>query len=118
VGEFLVLVGSFAEFPRATAIATSGVIFAAAYLLWALQRMLFGPVDKRENEDLPDLSRRELAVLTPLIICILWIGLYPAPFLRRVEASAEAVISQVKNQAASDVQAARPAALVEPGEDD
>jgi NADH-quinone oxidoreductase subunit M len=85
VGEFLVLLGSFGRHPVAVAIAATGVIFAAAYLLWALQRILYGPLDKPENERLPDLSLREFAVLAPLLAGILWIGLYPAPLLRRME---------------------------------
>ncbi len=85
VGEFLVLLGSFAAFPWATGIATTGVIFAAAYLLWALQRMIFNRLDDRENERLSDLSPRELAVMLPLVAGILWLGLYPAPVLRRLE---------------------------------
>jgi len=94
VGEFLVLLGSFSSFPVATALATTGVIFAAAYLLWALQRMLFGKVTHDENKDLPDLTRRELIVLAPLLACIVWIGLYPKPFLRRIEASTRSLIEQ------------------------
>jgi NADH-quinone oxidoreductase subunit M len=85
VGEFLVLLGSFAAFPWATGIATTGVIFAAAYLLWALQRMIFNRLDDRENEHLSDLTPRELAVLLPLVAGIVWLGLYPAPVLRRME---------------------------------
>ena len=96
VGEFLVLVGSFGRYPAATVIATTGVIFAAAYLLWALQRMLFGSVDKPENEKLADLSTREWIVLAPLLAAIVWIGLYPAPILKRVERSAQALIEQVE----------------------
>jgi NADH-quinone oxidoreductase subunit M len=85
VGEFLVLLGSFTAFPWATGIATTGVIFAAAYLLWALQRMIFNRLDDRENEHLADLSPRELAVMLPLVAGIVWLGLYPAPVLRRME---------------------------------
>jgi NADH-quinone oxidoreductase subunit M len=85
VGEFLVLLGSFTAFPWATGIATTGVIFAAAYLLWALQRMIFNRLDDRENEHLVDLTRRELAVMLPLLAGIVWLGLYPAPVLRRME---------------------------------
>jgi NADH-quinone oxidoreductase subunit M len=85
VGEFLVLLGSFTAFPWATGIATTGVIFAAAYLLWALQRMIFNRLDDRENEHLSDLSPRELAVMLPLVLGIVWLGLYPAPVLRRME---------------------------------
>ena len=74
VGEFLVLLGSFTAFPWATGIATTGVIFAAAYLLWALQRVIFNSLDDRENEHLTDLSPRELAVMLPLIVGIVWLG--------------------------------------------
>jgi NADH-quinone oxidoreductase subunit M len=96
VGEFLVLIGSFREFPVAVVIATTGVIFAAGYLLWALQRLLYGELDKPENQKMPDLSVRELLVLGPLIVCIIWIGVYPAPILRRVEASAQALVVHVR----------------------
>src|SRR3954454_23889816 len=85
VGEFLVLLGSFAAFPWATGLATTGVIFAAAYLLWALQRMIFNRLDDRENEHLTDLTPRELAIMLPLIVGIVWLGLYPAPVLERME---------------------------------
>jgi len=85
IGEFLVLLGSFGRFPWATGIATTGVIFAAAYLLWALQRIIFNKLDKPENESLTDLTPRELAVLAPLLAGIIWLGLYPAPVLRRME---------------------------------
>ncbi len=96
IGEFLVLLGSFERFPVATAVATTGVIFAAAYLLWALQRMIFNKLDKRENEDIPDLNGRELAVLLPLLAVIFWIGLYPKPILRRVEPTAKVLISKMR----------------------
>ncbi len=88
VGEFLVLLGSFGTYPVATVIATTGVIFAAAYLLWALQRLIFNRLDKPDNERLTDLGRRELALMTPLLIGIVWLGLYPAPVLKRMESAA------------------------------
>jgi NADH-quinone oxidoreductase subunit M len=96
VGEFLVLLGAFRTYPLAAVIATTGVIVAAAYLLWALQRVLFNPLDKHENEKLPDLTPRELAVLVPLLACIVWIGVYPKPFLRRMEPAARQLIEQVR----------------------
>jgi len=95
VGEFLVLLGAFRTYPVATALATTGVIIAAAYLLWALQRVLFNPLDKHENEKLTDLTPRELAVLIPLLVCIVWIGVYPKPFLTRMEPAARQFIEQV-----------------------
>src|SRR5213083_40627 len=96
VGEFLVLLGSFRTYPIATALATTGVIVAAAYLLTALQRVIYNPLTDRENEKLTDLSVRELAVLVPLLVCILWLGIYPQPFLRRMEPSARQLIEQVR----------------------
>ena len=96
VGEFLVLVGAFQTYPIAATIATTGVIVAAGYLLWALQRVIFNPLDKRENEKLLDLTPRELVVLLPLLVCIVWIGIYPKPFLRRMEPSARQFIESVR----------------------
>jgi len=96
VGEFLVLIGSFRTYPILTVIAATGVIFAAAYLLWALQRILFNPLDKAENEHLPDLNRRELAMLVPIVAAIIWLGVYPAPVLRRMEASSQLLINRVQ----------------------
>jgi NADH-quinone oxidoreductase subunit M len=96
VGEFLVLLGSFRTYPVITALATTGVIVAAAYLLTALQRVIYNPLTQHENEKLTDLTGRELAVLVPLIVCILWLGIYPKPFLRRMEPSARQLIEQVR----------------------
>jgi len=96
IGEFLVLLGSFTAFPAATVIATTGVIFAAAYLLWALQRLIFNRLDDAENEHLTDLTARELAVMLPLLIGIVWMGLYPAPVLRRTAPAAERYIETMK----------------------
>jgi NADH-quinone oxidoreductase subunit M len=96
VGEFLVLLGSFRTYPVITALATTGVIVAAAYLLTALQRVIYNPLIKHENEQLTDLTARELLVLVPLIACILWLGIYPKPFLRRMEPSARQLIEQVR----------------------
>ena len=95
VGEFLVLLGAFQTVPYFATFAALGVIFAAAYLLWAIQRILFNPLDKAENEHIPDLNRRELALMLPLVAVILWLGLYPAPVLRRMEASAQQFVADV-----------------------
>jgi NADH-quinone oxidoreductase subunit M len=96
VGEFLVLVGSFRTYPLLSIIATTGVIFAAAYLLWAIQRILFNALDKKENAHIPDLNRRELALLAPLVAAIIWLGIYPQPVLRRMEASSKALVNRVE----------------------
>jgi NADH-quinone oxidoreductase subunit M len=96
VGEFLVLLGSFAAYPWATGIATTGVIFAAAYLLWALQRMIFNRLDNPENEGLTDLTRREMVIMVPLLIGIVWLGLAPGPVLRRMEPATQRFVELVQ----------------------
>ncbi|HUF12171.1 MAG TPA: NADH-quinone oxidoreductase subunit M [Longimicrobiales bacterium] len=98
VGEFLALVGTFQTHPWIALFATTGVIFAAYYMLPMVQRIWFGEVEREENAALPDLSRRELAVLTPLVVLMLWIGLYPKPFLDRTEASVVQLIEQVESR--------------------
>ena len=110
VGEFLVLLGSFGAYPWATGIATTGVIFAAAYLLWALQRIIFNRLDHAENESLTDLTPRELAVMAPLLAGILWLGLYPAPVLRRMEPASQRYLQLVGGA----VPATRPVAEARP----
>jgi NADH-quinone oxidoreductase subunit M len=101
VGEFLVLLGSFRTYPILAVISATGVIFAAAYLLWAIQRILFNPLARPENEHIPDLNRRELALLLPLIAVIIWLGVYPAPVLRRTQASSQLLINRVESRSAS-----------------
>ncbi len=96
VGEFLVLLGSFRTYPIATVLATTGVIVAAAYLLTALQRVIYNPLTNPENEELTDLNLREILVLVPLLAGILWIGIYPKPFLQRMEPSARSLIEQLR----------------------
>ena len=101
VGEFLVLVGVFRSYPVAALIAATGVIIAAMYLLPALQRVIYNPLDKSANEKLPDLSLREITVLVPLIACILWIGVYPQPILRRIEPASRQFVQTVRLNAAA-----------------
>ena len=102
VGEFLVLIGSFRTYPLLAVVASTVVIVAAAYLLWAVQRIIFNALDKPENTHIPDLNRRELALMLPLIAAIVWLGVYPAPVLRRTEAAAERFVRLVETRAAVD----------------
>jgi len=95
VGEFLVLIGAFKPYPVATTIATTGVIFAAAYLLWAIQRIIFNKLDKKENEHIPDLNWREIGLMVPFVIVIIWLGVYPGPVLRRMEPAAQKLVTTV-----------------------
>jgi NADH-quinone oxidoreductase subunit M len=98
VSEFLVLIGSFRTYPFMTMIAALGVILAAAYLLWALQRMIYNALDKPQNARLTDLNWREIGLLTPILAGILWLGIYPRPVLARMEASATSFVQQVETR--------------------
>ncbi|MGH7402185.1 MAG: NADH-quinone oxidoreductase subunit M [Candidatus Rokuibacteriota bacterium] len=99
VGEFLILVGAFQVDRLAAVLATSGIIFAAVYLLWMYQRVCFGDITSEANRRLTDLSSREWAVLVPVLILIVWIGVYPTAFTAMTEPSVQALISQVQSKA-------------------
>jgi NADH-quinone oxidoreductase subunit M len=92
VSEFLVLLGAFQTHPWFALAATTGVIFAAYYMLPMVQKLVFNPLSKPANRSIPDLNGRELAVLLPLVALILWIGFYPRPFLDKMEPAATAVL--------------------------
>ncbi|MEI6812641.1 MAG: NADH-quinone oxidoreductase subunit M [bacterium] len=96
IGEFLVLIGSFRSQPMYSVIAATAVIFAAAYLLWALQRIIYNPLTKPENERLQDLNWREIGLLIPLIAAIVWMGVYPAPVLEKTSAAANRLVTHVQ----------------------
>jgi NADH-quinone oxidoreductase subunit M len=98
VGEFLALIGTFQTYPWVALIATMGVIFAAYYMLPMVQRIWFNSLDKPENQGLPDLSRRELAVLLPLVAGMLWMGVYPKPFLERMEGTIVELLEGVEQR--------------------
>src|SRR5690606_19732839 len=98
VGEFLALIGTFQTHPWIAVLAATGVIFAAYYMLPMVQRIVFNDLDKPENRELSDLSRREFAVLIPLMAGILWLGLYPKPFLERMEVSLVQLLDVVERK--------------------
>jgi len=114
VGEFLVLLGSFGGHPWATGLAATGVIFAAAYLLRALQRLIYNPLEQPENRSLKDLTPRELVVLLPIVAGIVWMGLYPKPLLQRMESAAQRYVEYVETGRPAGP--ARPDVSVEPGD--
>ncbi len=96
VGEFLILLGAFQSNMVYGVIAALGVIFAAVYMLWMFQRVMFGEITREENKNLKDLSLREILVLLPLIFFIIQIGVYPKPFLSRMDASVKHLVAQVE----------------------
>jgi NADH-quinone oxidoreductase subunit M len=105
VGEFLVLLGAFQVNPLLATVASTGIIFAAVYLLWMYQRVVFGVVTKEANRHLPDLSGREWAILLPILLFIGWIGVYPSTFTGLTEVSVQALIAEVQTKAAASATA-------------
>jgi len=101
VGEFLILVGAFQVSRPLAVIATSGIIFAAVYMLWMFQRVIFGEVTREENRRLTDLSMREWIILVPVLAFMFWIGVYPISFTGKTETSVRALITQVQTKAAA-----------------
>jgi NADH-quinone oxidoreductase subunit M len=100
VGEFLILLGAwrapFIPGRALVAVASIGVILAAAYILWMVQRVLYGEVTRPANAGLRDLSAREALVLTPLVVLALFMGIASPLFTRTIEPAADALVRQVR----------------------
>jgi NADH-quinone oxidoreductase subunit M len=96
VGEFLSLLGTFQARPIMAIFAASGVIFAAYYMLPMVQKVFFNALEKKEAREMPDLSKREMVILAPMLALMIWIGVQPTPILERMEASVEVVLEQVR----------------------
>jgi NADH-quinone oxidoreductase subunit M len=101
IGEFLVMLGAFKANVWAGAFAVSGVVLGAVYMLWMYQRVIFGELKNDENKKLTDLSPREVAIFVPLLALMLLMGLYPQPFLTRMEKSVEATLARVAQKTAT-----------------
>jgi NADH-quinone oxidoreductase subunit M len=99
VGEFLILLGTFKVNVTYTVFAATGVILSAVYMLWMFQRVMFGEITKEENRKLKDLSHREIIVLIPIILFIIQIGVYPQPYLSRMEPTVKNLITIVYQKA-------------------
>ena len=96
ISEFLAMRGAFEANPWWAGWAGLGIILNAGYMLWLYQRMFFGEITNEKNKLLPDLSMREWAYMLPLVVMSLWIGMYPAPFLRYIEKPVNSVVKQIK----------------------
>ncbi len=107
VGEFLILLGSFkSTFLGShvyTVVAATGVIFAAVYMLWMFQRVMFGKLTNPANQSLRDLSKREIAVLVPIVVFIVWIGVYPSTFLKTSAASTRQIVKMLEQTRSGEI---------------
>ena len=97
IGEVLILQGVFVVSKFWAFVAASGIVLGAAYMLWLYQRTMFGDVTNPKNDKLPDLTLREVWTFAPLLVLAVWIGLYPKPFLDRLETSVDKVMSRVNS---------------------
>ncbi|HEY6213719.1 MAG TPA: proton-conducting transporter membrane subunit, partial [Vicinamibacterales bacterium] len=101
IGEFLILQGAFIASKTWAAFAASGVVLGAAYMLYLYQRTMFGKIENPKNERLTDLTNREFATFAPLIVLAVWIGLYPKPFLDRLDKSVAHIVNRVSSSYAA-----------------
>jgi NADH-quinone oxidoreductase subunit M len=102
VGEFNILLGSFISIfydnKVFAVIAGTGVIFAAAYILWWFKRTMFGSISKEENRNIKDLSVREIFYIVPVLILIIWIGVYPMTFMSKTEATVNRMTDKINRE--------------------
>ncbi|MCD6580189.1 MAG: NADH-quinone oxidoreductase subunit M [Desulfuromusa sp.] len=109
VGEFLALMGAFKGDLRWYAVfATIGVILAAVYMLWVYQRVMFGKVTNPANENLKDLSVREIAIMLPLLLFVFWIGIAPNTFFSKMNPALEEMLVHMHNKKIAVVEMQQP----------
>jgi NADH-quinone oxidoreductase subunit M len=105
VGEFLILIGAFKWDPWLTAVAATGVILSAVYMLWMFQRVNYGELTNEKNHGMRDLTPREWAMMIPTIALAIFMGVFPAVFLRPMEPSVNRVVDRVLGAQPAQVRA-------------
>ncbi|MEM7446044.1 MAG: NADH-quinone oxidoreductase subunit M [Pseudomonadota bacterium] len=102
VGEFMVLVGTFQVNTWVALIATTGLILGAAYMLYLYRRVVFGKLTKDDVKAMPDLNMREVAIFVPMVIIVIWMGIYPSSFTDITDASVNNLIENYQQALAPD----------------
>jgi NADH-quinone oxidoreductase subunit M len=101
IGEFLILMGAFkAEMYLFGALAATGVVLSAVYMLHMYKKVMFGQITREENQNISDMNRREIFVMAPIILLVFWIGLYPKPFLKVMEPAVNTIVQRLDVAAA------------------
>ncbi|NPA60253.1 MAG: NADH-quinone oxidoreductase subunit M [Epsilonproteobacteria bacterium] len=102
VGEFLSLLGFYQQSHILTLLAGTAIIVGAIYMLAAYKKMFFGEVTNEKNKNLPDVNKRELIALIPLVMLTVWLGIYPKPLLAPINNSVETVVQLMHDKAITD----------------
>ena len=102
VGEFLSLLGFYQQSHILTLLAGIAIIVGAIYMLAAYKKMFFGEVTIEENKNLPDVNKRELIALVPLVIITIWLGIYPKPVLDPINKSVESVVQLMHEKSVTE----------------
>jgi NADH-quinone oxidoreductase subunit M len=128
VGEFLVIIGtlgahkywsgmpSLVFHPKVfAAVAATGVILSAVYMLFLFQKLMFGPITNPRNRELKDIGPLELGVFVPMVVMAFWLGLYPMTFLRDIDPAVQRTVAELKAKyAAKPEEGAAPTMMPEP----
>jgi NADH-quinone oxidoreductase subunit M len=116
IGEFLVMAGAFQASTWLAFLITTGIILGAAYMLWLYRRVVFGKLEKEDVRAMLDLSPREIAIFVPLILIVLWMGIYPASFTSITGPAVEQLLANYQVATGTQVAPAiiAPAAAEEP----
>jgi len=99
VGEFLALAGAYEANSWVAAVATTGIILGAAYMLLLYWRIAYGGARTAEAAAMPDLSPREWAILAPIAAAVLWMGVYPESFIAPMRADVEILLERIERAA-------------------
>ncbi len=98
VGEFLVLLGAFQDNHVVALLAASGMVLGAAYMLWLYRRVVFGELEKPDLKKIVDLNRREVMIFAPIVLLVLWLGIYPLPFFSAMDDSIVHLLAHIESE--------------------
>ncbi|MEQ9123270.1 MAG: NADH-quinone oxidoreductase subunit M, partial [Alphaproteobacteria bacterium] len=101
VGEFLVLAGAFLTNTWVAALASTGLILGATYMLMLYRRVIFGRLEREDLKSIQDLTWRESAIFAPMVLLVFWMGIYPSSFLDGIQPAVAETLRQAQTTSAS-----------------